>query len=297
MASSDPGPASDEGWSQRLAPVGAAIVLVIGIGFLLLRSGSGTNPEAADGDGPSVASAPEPEAPRVETTTTDPAATPPAVTAPPLIETTTTDVSATTTTTTAAGAPDGPSQAQIDRALLRAEDLQETWTEEIVDTNAICGENPELDNSVAEGAVLFQQLNVDPVGVRQLGHNILSFADAATAERAFTTDLELLEACAGTTIELDGVQYRVQVDSDAFDDDEAAAFPCSDQNASVIIQLTNDQAPVPYIGQSAFSFRCGRNVTVTSLTTTIGVTDLSQNEFFSAGAITNTRAASLPGSS
>lgn len=288
---------------QRLAPVGAAIVLVIGVVFLVLRSGSEASPDPDDG--PSVASAPEPEAPRVETTTTDPAATQPAMTAPPLVETTTTDLGATTTstttttssTTTFPGAPDGPSQEQIDRALLRADDLQETWTEELVDTNAICGENPELDNAVAEGAVLFQQLNVDPVGVRQLGHNILSFADAATADRAFTTDLELLEACSGTTIELDGVQYRVQVSADAFDENEVAAFPCSDQNASVIIQLTNDQAPVPYIGQSAFSFRCGRNVTVTSLTTTIGVTDLSQNEFFSAGAITNSRTATLPGSS
>ena len=144
--------------------------------------------------------------------------------------------------------------------------------------------------------MLFQQVETDPIGVRQLSHTILSFPDADTASSAFATDVELLEACDATTIELEGVAYRVEVTTDEFDAEQAAAFPCSDQNAFVVVQLTNDQAAIPYIGQSAFSFRCGVNVTVTSLTTTIDVDDLNQDAYFSAGATANTRTAALPGS-
>ena len=144
--------------------------------------------------------------------------------------------------------------------------------------------------------MLFQQLSADPIGVRQLGHTILSFVDEAAAQRAFDADLELLEACSGTTVDLEGVPYRVQVTSNAFDEADAAEFPCSDQNAFLIIELTNDAAPVPYIAQSGFSFRCGSNVSATSLTTTLDVADLNQPAFFAAGAIANTRASQLPGS-
>ena len=144
--------------------------------------------------------------------------------------------------------------------------------------------------------MLFQQLSASPIGVRQFGHTILSFTDEAAAERAFDADVELLEACSGTTIGLDGVSYRVEVTSDAFDESEATSFPCSEQNAFLIIQLTNDAADVPYIGQSGFSFRCGSIISVTSLATTLSITDLSQPSFFSAGATANTRASQLPGS-
>ena len=186
--------------------------------------------------------------------------------------------------------------ADIDAALLRLDDLDGVWTEEVVDVDSVCGDNPELSNVTVEGAVLFQQLSTSPIGVRQLGHTILSFTDAAAAERAFTADAELLEACSGTTIELDGVSYRVEVTSDVFDAEQATAFPCSEQNAFLILQLTNDAAVVPYIGQSGFSFRCGNNISVTSLTTTLDIADLSQPSFFSAGATANTRASELPGS-
>lgn len=295
----DDEPAGDP-WRQRLAPIAAAIVLVGGIAFLVFRSGSGEGTVPAASDGPSVATAPEPDEPRLETTV------PPAPTAPPLVETTTKptpSTDATTSTTTEAppttvvdATTAAPTQADIDAALLRLDDIDGVWTEEVVDTDTICADNPELDQIVLRGAVLFQQLNADPIGVRLMGHTILSFPDAATAERAFTADVEILEACSGTTIDVRGVQYRVQVTSTAFDDEQAATFPCSDQNAFLTIQLTNDAADVPYIAESGFSFRCGRNISVTSLATTIDLNDLDQDAFFAAGAIANTRAAALPGS-
>ena len=200
------------------------------------------------------------------------------------------------TTTEPRRADAGPTQADIDAALLRLDDLEGVWTEEVVDVDSVCGDNPELDNVTVEGAALFQQLTADPIGVRQLGHTILSFPDSAAAERAFNADVALLEACTGTTIDLEGVPYRVEVTSNAFADEEAATFPCSDQNAFLVIQLTNDAADVPYIGQSGFSFRCGRNISVTSLATSIDLDDLNQSAFFAAGAIANTRASQLPGS-
>jgi hypothetical protein len=240
----------------------------------------------------------EPDEPRLESTV------PPEPTAPPLVETTTTAKSTTNTTapttapppTTVDPATAGPTQADVDAALLRLDDLDGVWTEEIPDTDTICGDNPELDEIDVRGAVLFQQLNVEPVGVRLLGHTILSFPDAATAERAFTADVEIIEACSGTTIDVRGVQYRVEVTSNAFDDEQAATFPCSDQNAFLTLQLRNEAADVPYIAESGFSFRCGRNISVTSLATTIDFDDLDQPAFYAAGAIANARASALPGS-
>lgn len=299
MESSVDGAPTGEPWRQRLAPLAAVAVLLGGIGFLVFRSGSGDGASSPVSNTASVATAAEPDEPRVETTVPSDPTAPPPPTAPPLFETTTTADGPPPTagsTTIPDVSTSGPTQADIDAALLRLGDLDGEWTEEVVDVDFVCGENPELDNAAVEGAVLFQQLSASPLGVRQLGHTILSFNDATAAERAFTTDVELLEACTGTTIDLDGVPYRVEVTSNAFDETQAATFPCSEQNAFLIIQLTNDAADVPYIAQSGFSFRCGSIVSTTSLTTTLSIDDLNQTSFFSAGATANTRASALPGS-
>ncbi len=294
---------SGEQWRQRLAPVAAAAVLVAGISFLVLRSGSGDGSVTTVTDGSAVVTAAEPDEPRLETTVPTDPTTPPPPTAPPLVEPTTTSkpttdqpppTAAPTTVVDTTG--DGPTQADVDAALLRLPDIDGVWTEEVVEPDSTCGVNAELENVVVEGAVLFQQLSADPIGVRQMGHSILSFTDDVAAERAFTADVQLLEACSGTTVDVDGVAYRVEVRSNAFDEQQSAAFPCSDQNAFLIVQLTNDAAPVPYIGQSAFSFRCGRNISVMALATSIDVSDLDQDAFFAAGALANTRASQLPGS-
>jgi hypothetical protein len=295
---------SDERWSQRIAPIAAAVVVLGGIAFLVVRSGSGESSAPPLRDDPLIVTVAEPDEPGVDTTvpsgaTTPPPPTAPPPTAPPLIETTTTSTASTSSTSVpdTVDSPGAlPTQADVDAALLRLDDLAGVWTEEVPDVDFICGDNPEAANVAIEGAVLFQQLSADPIGVRQMGHTILSFVDEAAAQRAFDADLELLEACSGTTVDLEGVPYRVEVRSNAFDEAEAATFPCSEQNASVIIELTNDAAPVPYIGQSGFSFRCGPNVSATSLTTSLDVDDLNQPAFFAAGAIANTRASQLPGS-
>lgn len=298
------GASTGESWRQRIAPLAAIAVLVGGVSFLVFRSGSGDDASPPASNGASVATAAEPGEPRVETTSPSNPTTPPPPTAPPLMETTTTTVDPPPTAASTSAVPTtvvdtttlGPTQADVDEALLRLDDLDGVWTEEVVDVESVCGDNPELDNVTVQGAVLFQQLSASPVGVRQLGHTILSFPDDAAAERAFTADVELLEACSGTTVDLDGVSYRVEITSDTFDETQATAFPCADQNAFLIIQLTNDAATVPYIGQSGFSYRCGTNMSVTSVTTTLSIADLSQSSFFSAGATANTRASELPGS-
>ena len=302
-------------WLRRGAPIAAAAVLVLGIGFLVFRGTGSDSIETAPTDRGSVRTVVGPDDAVIVTTLPLSGTTAPAPTAPPLRETTTTSgtgissdttssdtsvVSDTgapdTTTTTAAVVAGGPNQAQLDAALLRVTDLDGDWTTETPDFDEVCPSNPEVENAVLQGSVLFQQLVDDPTGVRQISNSIYSFPDAATAESAFTADVAILEACTATTVDLNGVSYRVEVLSSAFDEEEATSFPCSEQNAFITVQLTNSGAAIPYIGQTTFSFRCGRNVGAVSITSTIGLDDLGNDNFFNGGPISDTRVAAMPGS-
>ncbi len=282
-----------------LAPIAAVIVLVGGIGYLVTRGGATDPPPTGL---PRIAEVGDPDSPLVQSTV-------PTQTSPPLVEPTSTEVSdpttstaATTTTTsstttTVAQVSGGPTQTELDAALLQIPDLGDgDWSKEIPDFSDVCG--TVLDEEVIEARsdALFQTLVTDPIGVRQISNSLVTFSDAATAEKAFLDDVALLEACDATTIDLDGVGYRVQVDTDSFSEEDLSAFPCSDQSSFLVLQLTNANAVVPFIAQSAIGFRCGQNITVTALTTTIDLADLEQPDFFTAAATSNTRTGALPGS-
>ena len=107
-------------------------------------------------DDPSIVTVADPDEPRVETTQPSAGSTPPPPTAPPLIETTTTSTA--TSTTSSTSVPDTvdpagalPTQADVDAALLRLDDLDGVWTEEVADVDFICGENPEAANVADPG--------------------------------------------------------------------------------------------------------------------------------------------------
>lgn len=290
-----------------LAPLAAVIVLVGGIGFLVLRNGTTTPGET----GTSVPGVDEPDEPLVDPTI-------PFQTSPPLVNTTTTiapettqpapstttTTTSTTTTTTLAppttAAPPsagGPTVADVDAALLSIDELGPgDWTEESIDLVEVCGSNPEVAAIDVRRDRLFQELLITPIAVRQVGSTLISYPDDDTASRAFSAEVALLEACDATTIELDGVDYRVQVNSDSFTPEQSETFPCADQSSFLILQLTNANAIVPYIGQTSVSFRCGRNITVSALTTTIDVDDLTDSDFFNAAGLANIRTATLAGS-
>ncbi|MFK7917643.1 MAG: hypothetical protein AB8G14_06170 [Ilumatobacter sp.] len=291
-----------------IAPIVAAIVLFGGIGFLVLRSGS---PDAGDTDGPQVSGVEQPDGPTVDTTI-------PLQTSPPLIEPTTTLVNpdttvsapttvattvatttttTTTTTTIAPPSPGGPTIAEVEAALLTIGDLGPgPWTEESIDLVDVCGTNPEDGSIDIRRDRLFQEILTDPIAVRQVGSTLISYSDDPAAERALTAEVALLEGCNATTVDFEGVEYRVQVNSDSFTAEQAESFPCAQQSSFLILQLTNENAVVPYIGQTSVSFRCGRNVTVTALTTTIDLADLTDEDFFNAAGTANLRAGTLAGS-
>lgn len=285
-----------------LAPVAAAIVLVGGIGFLVLRGGTSA---PTDTDEPTASGVAEPDEPQVDTTT--PLQTsPPLVntsttivtkTTPPALSTTTTTSTSTTTTTLAPSSVGGPTVADLEAALLNIDELGAgNWTEESIDLVDICGTNPEIELIDIRRDRLFQELIISPIAVRQVGSTLFSYPDDDTASRALSAEVALLEACDATTIDLDGVDYQVQVNSDSFTAEQSESFPCSDQSSFLILQLTNENALVPYIGQSSVSFQCGRNISVSALTTTIDVADLTDEDFFNAAGLANIRAGSLDGS-
>lgn len=290
-----------------LAPIAAAIVLVGGIAVLMTSRGS-DEPEVITT--PRIAEVNDPDEPSVETTTptgTAVEATGPIPTSPPLVSPTTAPTDATDTTPATTGAEvsttdgeatgGGPTQAQLDAALLTITDLGEgDWTEEPAEFDEVCGTVTNEDVADARSDALFQTLVTEPFSVRQVSNTLLTFPTPEIAERAFDRDLALLVDCDATTVELSGVQYRVQVENDSFTEEQSSEFACADQSALIILQLFNDEAVLPYIGQTSVSFRCGRNITVTALTTTIDLDDLSDANFFDAAATSNLNTGALPGS-
>lgn len=160
----------------------------------------------------------------------------------------------------------------------------------------VCGTVPDASVPDSSADSLFREIVGDPLRVRQLSNSLLTYATSVIAEQAFTADVDLLVAYNATTIDLDGTQYRVEVDNNSFSAEESVDSPCADQSAFLITQLVNDQAEVPYLAQSAVAFRCGRNITLTTLTTTLTIDDLSDDEFFNAVGLADIRVGQLPGS-
>lgn len=287
-----------------------------GIVLLVVNSGS-DEPEAIST--PRIAEVNDPDEPLVETTVppvdsvaevSAPLPTSPPLIAPPV--TTITDpptvpdpplvtdpptVTDPTTPPTQAPDPGGPTQERLDGALLRIDDIGPgNWTEEVPETDDVCGEIPDPEVPDARADAVFQSILQDPFGVRQITNSLITYASVESAERAFDADVALLVNCNATTVDVEGVPYRVQVNNDAFTDEQSAEFPCADQSAFLLVQLFNDDALVPYLGVSAVSFRCGRNVTVTALSTSIDIEDLGDDNFFEAASISNIRTGALPGS-
>ncbi|MEP6297454.1 MAG: hypothetical protein ABJ382_09000, partial [Ilumatobacter sp.] len=204
----------------------------------------------------------------------------------------------TSTTTTVAPAAGGPTQVQLDNALLGIGDIGDgAWLEQVPEPDDdLCGTAPDAVEPDARADSLFQEIVGEPIGVRQVSNSLFTYATPEIAEQAFTADVDLLVSCNATTVEVEGTQYRVEVDDDSFTAEESVDFPCADQSAFLVTQLVNDQAAVPYIAQSAVAFRCGRNITLTTLTTTLAIDDLSDDDFFDAAGLSNIRVGELAGS-
>lgn len=312
-------PAATDSRRGLIAPIAAGIVLIGGIVLLIWSSGS-DEPEPITT--PRIAEVGDPDEPVVESTVpsgslptdsgpettgsdgTDSQGTVaevsvPMMTSPPLVEPTTsvpdeTDATVADTTTPGTG---GPSQAMLDAALLGLNDIGSgDWVEDVPDFDEVCDTVADAADPELRADALFTTVIPEPLAVRQISNTLITYATPELAERAFTADLDELIACDATTVDFDGDQYRVQVNNSAFTEEQAAAFPCANQTSFLILQLINDEAAVPYIGQSAVAFRCGRNVTVTALTTTIDLADLDDENFFDAAAISNSRTGALPGS-
>ncbi len=301
-----------ESRSGLLAPIAAAVVLIAGIGLLIVNSGSSDEPvvstpsqiaEVGDPDEPTVQST-VPSDSTVQPVVTNelpPEPTIPIQTSPPLIEPTTipADVEPVTTPAPETNPPvaGGPTQAELDAALLTIDDIGPgDWTEESPDFTEFCDTVPDAATPDARADSVFGTVLTDPIVVRQISNTLLTYATAELAEQAFTSDVAELIACNGTATDLGGDQYRVQVTSSSFTAEEAAIFPCSDQTSFLIVQLINDELAVPFIAQSSFAFRCGRNITVTALGTTLDIQDLEDENFTNAAVISNVNAGNLPGS-
>ncbi len=284
----------------------AAVVLLGGVGVLVLGRGSDeAEPEPVNTS--LIAEANDPDDPIVESTV-------PFQTSPPLIQpttpvepdssttsTSTTSTSPTTTTsttTTIAPATGGPTQVELDNALLGIGDIGDgAWIEQVPEPDDdLCGTVPDAAVPDARADSIFQEIVGDPIAVRQVSNSLYTYATPEIAEQSFAADVDLLVACNATTIDVDGTLYRVDVDNDSFTAEESVDFPCADQSAFLITQLVNDQAEVPDLAQSAVAFRCGRNITLTTLTTTLTIDDLSDDDFFNAAGLSNIRVGQLPGS-
>lgn len=294
-----------------LAPVAAAIVLVGGIGLLIVNSGGDDEPESIST--PRIAEVNDPDEPVVQSTVPDGAATTPTATTVPTVPTVPDDSVAEASlpiqtspplvepTTIPATEPPpvggGPTQAELDAALVTVDDLaSDDWFPQEPEFLEFCDSVPDVAQPVARADSLFGAVLLDPPGARQISNTLITFESAELAEQAFTSDVAEIVACDATTTDLDGDQYRVQVSSDSFSPEQSASFPCADQSSSLIVQLTNESLSLPYIAQSTLSFRCGRNVTITSLSTTIDLEDLQQDDFFNAAATSNASTGELPGS-
>lgn len=299
----DPTSADRDPWWHMAAPILAGLVLIGGIAFLVLRGGDSNAP--ATSNPTRIAEAAEPGAPLLETTVP----VIPTATAPPLFNTTlpddtepddtlaTTPSETTDATTTVADAPNGPTEEQMATSMLRLDDLDtDGWEEVAVDLEETCDPNP-LESAIQiRTDRLFQQVGLDPPVVRQIGHSSFTFADEATALAAFDADVDILRSCSGD-IELDGVSYQLVVAATSLTEAQASSYSCSDQNSVFIVQLSNTDAPVPFIAQSIATFRCGRNVTAIALTSTLDLDDLTNNtDFPSAVTQANIRTSLLPGS-
>ena len=292
------------------APIVAAIVLIGGVALLIVNSGS-SEPETVSP--PRIAEINDPDEPTVETTVpavstvttteTEPTvptevtvadSTVPPQTSPPLVEPST---SVSTTTTTVAANPDAPTQEQLDATLVSPDDfLEGEWELEEVSFDDVCGSTPEVDAVLLRSDVVYQELVVDVIGVREIDHEIYSFSDEATAERAYDGEVGLIEACDSTTVDLGEFQYRVEVLIDEFSPDQLESFPCVDQASIAVMQLTNENAPIEYIGRSITSLRCGVNVSAVGFISTIGLEDLENNDYFAAVTAASFGTAELPGS-
>ncbi len=313
--SAAPPPSSPQRSESRkglIAPIAAAVVLIGGIGLLIASSGTTEDPEVTAP--PRIAEVRDPDDPTVESTVptdsvvepvvtneTPPEPTAPIQTSPPLIEPTTIPPELEPVTTPAVEtdptATGGPTQAELDAALLTIDDIGPgDWTEETPDFEEICDTVPDAATPDARADSLFGTILTDPLVARQISNTLVTYATAELAEQAFTSDVAELVACDGTATEVGGDQYRVQVNSDSFTEEEAEIFPCSDQTSFLIIQLINDDLAVPFIAQSSFAFRCGRNITVTALATTLDVQDLEDENFTNAAVISNVNTGNLRGS-
>ncbi len=202
---------------------------------------------------------------------------------------------ATTTLTTEGPPVDGPTVDDVRSALLlRADFSDPEW---VADTppppDALCGENPDDENIVHREQVYFSRLTVEPTAFRQLSHTLYTYPDEATAARSFTTDVALLNDCAVDTVDVETTTYELAVNVDMFNAEDAATFPCSDDNALVVTQLNSAGADVPFLGEITAAFRCGIVVSVVSFGSTVSLDDLQDNDFFSAVAATNPRAREL----
>lgn len=295
-------------WWQFAAPILAGIVVVAGVAFLVLRGGGDDSVATVDTD-PPVEDArddrddTDTEAVVESTVAPDASTVPPAppATSPPLVATTVdaatvpapTTVAPVTTVTPATN----PTQAELEASLVSALDLGAGWTQVAFADGDVC--LPEQDFSaveVATAARTFEQTTPDGA-FRQISHVVTTYADPGAAGEAFRAELDAIEACSGTTIDVEGFSYDVVVLSDSFTDDQTAGFPCRDQNASVIASFTNSDNLVPFIGQALIAFRCGVNVVVVSIASTLDIDDLNDQLFFDTAGAANIATSRLPGSS
>jgi hypothetical protein len=283
-------------------PVAAGLILVVGIGFLLLRPGGSS--EVADevrttrarDDDPPPSDASDPTTPSTQASV--PVQTPPPLIEPPL---TTVPVPDTTQATTVpAPVSAGPTADEARAALVTLDDLTNPeWLPDTLDESGDdpCGTTPEEALATVNESVIFARTSTSPVAVRQVLNTIISFPDVAVATQAFDNDIQLLRNCNNTSVDIGGVIYDVSIEISKLNESQTETLPCADDNSLIIAEFTNTDATVPYLGLSAASFRCGLNITVVSFASTVDIDDLSDDDYFAATAASNLRVAELAGSS
>ncbi|MFK8025939.1 MAG: hypothetical protein AB8G26_18440 [Ilumatobacter sp.] len=282
-----------EGSWRVIAPIAAGVVVLLGVGFLLLRGGDGDTVESG-----SVAPAATDRAPN---TAASPISTPPtpdsapAVTNPPLAETTSTTAAPAPEPTTPVPTTPRVTNRDLATTLVTTQALGTGWEPIAFEEGDICTSN-EFDQFEIATAASSHQQNLDTGGVRQISHVVTAYTDAQAAANAFVAEINALDACNGTTVDLGGVQYRVDIIRDAFDDQEVTGFPCQDDNASLVAGFNNSEAFLPFFGQALIGFRCGANVYAVSLSSTVSLADLNDPQFFEIAAAANVQTALLPGS-
>jgi hypothetical protein len=297
-------------WKAFIAPVAAGLVLLLGIGFLLVRPG-GDSPTADDEDVRTTRERDDPpvtddgqDTPQTVPVSSAPRPTPPPLVEPPVSTTpsstpTISDLPETSVATTVATTA-GPTVDEARAALITLDDLANPeWVPDTLDetTEDPCGTTPEEALATVDETVIFARVTDSPIAVRQISNTIISFPDVDTATRAFDNDIQLLRNCNGTTADISGVTYDVSIEISKFDESQVEAFACADDNTLIIGEFTSDDPTVPYLGIASASFRCGVNITVVSFVTTVNVDDLNDDDYFAATATSNLQVGVLPGSS